>query len=213
MSSSFFLFYSIICWTLDVREKNQHQFYFNFLCIEANWTIILHIFLGLQSALKNNLSALGVELVLEVLLDLLGSAQVDRKLGRLLLLRRLDRLGEDLQAKCEQDQNDRFAKLQLARNDNESWGKTDQGWVVRFLQLNSTWKALARAKVSLRAVCRESQTKARHSNGCRRVPPSPRSSGASFTTIIAKTLQERVSQWKPCLQNSTWCRRDLEPHS
>ena len=70
--------------------------------------------------MKNNLSALSVELVLEVLLDLLGSAQVDRKLGRLLLLRRLDRLGEDLQAKREQDQNDRFAKLQLARNDNES---------------------------------------------------------------------------------------------
>ena len=77
--------------------------------------------------MKNKISALGVELVLEVLLDLLGSAQVDRKLGRLLLLRRLDRLGEDLQAKCEQDQNDRFAKLQLARNDNESLGKTDQG--------------------------------------------------------------------------------------
>ena len=77
--------------------------------------------------MKNNLSALSVELVLEVLLDLLGSAQVDRKLGRLLLLRRLDRLGEDLQAKCDQDQNDRFAKLQLARNDNESLGKTDQG--------------------------------------------------------------------------------------
>ena len=70
--------------------------------------------------MKNNLSALSVELVLEVLLDLLGSAQVDRKLGRLLLLRRLDRLGEDLQAKREQDQNDRFAKLQLAKNDTES---------------------------------------------------------------------------------------------
>ena len=65
--------------------------------------------------MKNNLSALSIELVLEVLLDLLGSAQVDCKLGRLLLLRRLDRLGEDLQGKCEQDQNDRFAKLQLAK--------------------------------------------------------------------------------------------------
>ena len=74
----------------------------------------------MQSALKNKISALGVELVLEVLLDLLGSAQVDCKLGRLLLLRRLDGLGEDLQGKCEQDQNDRFAKLQLAKNDIES---------------------------------------------------------------------------------------------
>ena len=70
--------------------------------------------------MKNNLSALSIELVLEVLLDLLGSAQVNRKLGRLLLLCRLDRLGEDLQGKCEQDQNDRFAKLQLAKNDIES---------------------------------------------------------------------------------------------
>ena len=96
--------------------------YFNLLCIEAFFfisIIILHILLRLQSSLKNNLSALSIELVLEVLLDLLGSAQVDCKLGRLLLLRRLDRLGEDLQGKCEQDENDRFAKLQLAKNDIE----------------------------------------------------------------------------------------------
>ena len=51
--------------------------YFNLLCIEAFFfisIIILHILLRLQSSLKNNLSALSIELVLEVLLDLLGSA-------------------------------------------------------------------------------------------------------------------------------------------
>ena len=64
--------------------------------------------------MKNNLLALSIELVLEVLLDLLGSAQVDRKLGWLLLLRRLDRLGEDLQTKCEQDQNDKTANCKTA---------------------------------------------------------------------------------------------------
>ena len=72
--------------------------YFNLLCIEA-----LNSKLSYTSYLDCNLSALSIELVLEVLLDLLGSAQVDCKLGRLLLLRRLDRLGEDLQAKCEQE--------------------------------------------------------------------------------------------------------------
>ena len=88
--------------------------YFNLLCIEA-----LNSKLSYTSYLDYNLSALSIELVLEVLLDLLGSAQVDCKLGRLLLLCRLDRLGEDLQGKCEQDENDRFAKLQLAKNDIE----------------------------------------------------------------------------------------------
>ena len=176
--------------------------YFNLLCIEAlNSIIILHILLGLQS---------------------LSTQYRARSWGLARSPRECASQSQTWSASSSASTWSSWRrpagqvwtrKLQLAKNDVESWGKSDQGWVVRFLLLNNTWKALARAKVSLRAVCRESQTKARHSNGCRRVPPSPRSSGASFTTIIAKTLQERVSQLKPCLHSSTWCRRDLEPHS
>ena len=123
-------------------------------------------------------SALGVEFIFKVLLNFLRTAKVDRELRWLLLLARLYRLRENLQIWRQ------IKTLNLHRskpNPDIFWFQPDE-------ETKPTWKALARAKVSRRAVCLESHTKARHSKGCRRVPPSPRSSGASFTTIIAKTL-------------------------
>ena len=101
------------------------------------------------------LSAFGVKLIFEILLNLFGASQVDRKLCRLLLLGWLYRLGEDLGISFK-----KWWHSQLARG-QEAWTISESLSLFFF-----TWKALASAKVSLRAVCLESQTKARHSKGC-----------------------------------------------
>ena len=173
------------------------------------------------------LSAFGVELIFEILLNLFGASQVDCKLCRLLFLGWLYRLREDLGILFK-----KWWHSQLARKQN--WGLNNfREFVFVFFYLESIGKRKSEPASSLPRVADEGETLERvpvvlvnicdsmtssifniniictnhmyacpyaisissiinHMDACRRVPPSPRSSGASFTTIIANTLLTKV---------------------